>query len=74
MEEMKNMCNLVEKHSRKRSFGKLWSRYEHKIKMDFRGICSEDVDWIQLAQDMVQLLTSVNMVMKFHVLQKQGMS
>jgi len=42
--------------------------------MDFRGICSEDVDWIQLAQDMVQLLTSVNMVMKFHVLQKQGMS
>jgi len=32
--------------------GKLrWRNEEDNIKMNFKGIRSEDVDWIQLAQD-----------------------
>jgi len=37
---------------------------EDNIKTDLQEICSECVDWIQVAQDRVQYRSLVNMVMK----------
>jgi hypothetical protein len=38
------------------SLGRLKCRYENNIKKDFREIRCKGVDWIQLAQDNLQLL------------------
>jgi hypothetical protein len=42
---------LSEKLEGKRSFGRLRNRWEGNIRMNFRGIGWEVVEWINLAQD-----------------------
>jgi len=44
--------DVVEKPERMRPFGKPGRRWENNIKINFRDICWEDVDWINLTQDM----------------------
>jgi hypothetical protein len=52
MEEMKNAYeNLVWNPKGKRSLGRSRCRLKDNIKMYFREIGWEDVDWIYLAQD-----------------------
>jgi hypothetical protein len=41
--------------------------WEHNIRMDFREIGWEGVDWIHLAQDRDQWQAVVNMIMNLHV-------
>jgi hypothetical protein len=51
----------------KRPLGRPRCRWEDNIKMDLREIETNGVNWIQLAQDMVQWQASVNMVMNLQV-------
>jgi hypothetical protein len=44
---------LVRKPEEKRQFGKLRRRWDDKIIIDFREIVWEGVDWIHLAQVLV---------------------
>ena len=42
-------------------------RWEGNIKMDFREVGREGIDWINLAQDRHRCRAVVNMVMNFRV-------
>jgi hypothetical protein len=44
--------DVVEKLERKKPFGKPGRRWKNNIKINFKDIYWEDVDWINLAQDM----------------------
>jgi hypothetical protein len=48
----------------KRPLGRPRRRCEANIKMAFRGIVCEDMDWIQLAQGIVHWWAFLNMVFK----------
>jgi hypothetical protein len=54
---------LVGRPKGKRPLGRPRHRWEENIKMDLREIGINGTNWIQLAQDMVQQWTFVNMVM-----------
>jgi hypothetical protein len=47
--------------------GKLWRRWEDKIRMEIMEIGWEGVEWIHLAQDRDQWRALVNTVMNFRV-------
>jgi hypothetical protein len=47
----------------KRPLGRPRSRWENNIKMDLRGICIDEANWIHLAQDRVQWRAFANTVM-----------
>jgi hypothetical protein len=51
-----------------RPLGRRRRRCEDNIKMDFREVACDDVDWIHLAHDRVQGLAPLHTVMKseFH--------
>jgi hypothetical protein len=62
MEEMRKACKvLIRKHRR------IW---EYNIRMNFRGIGWEFVNWIHLAQGRDLWLALVNVVMNFLIPQK----
>jgi hypothetical protein len=68
MGEMRNTYNiLVGKPEGKRPFRRSGHRWEDNIRMDFREIRWEDVDWLHLAQDREQWWTVVNRVMNLWV-------
>jgi hypothetical protein len=58
---------LVGKPEGKRPLGRPRCRWEDNIKKDLREIGINGANWIQLAQDRVQWLTFVNMVMNCRV-------
>jgi hypothetical protein len=58
---------LVGRPEGKRPLGKPRGRWEYNIKMDLREIGIDGANWIQLAQDRVQWLTSVNTVVNLRV-------
>jgi hypothetical protein len=58
---------LVGRPARKRPLGRPRRRWEDNIKMDFREIWIDGVNWIQLAQDRVQWRACVNTVMNLPV-------
>jgi hypothetical protein len=58
---------LVGRPEGKRPLGRPRRRWEYNINMDFREIGIDGVNWIQLAQDMVQWRTCVNTVMNLRV-------
>jgi hypothetical protein len=43
---------LAKKPGRRRPFGKPGRRWKNNIRINFKDICWENVDWIHLAQDM----------------------
>jgi hypothetical protein len=51
----------------KRPLGRPRCRWEDNIKMDIREIGINGANWIQLAQDRVQWLAFVNMIMNLWV-------
>jgi hypothetical protein len=63
---------LVEKHEGKRPCIRLKCRWEDNIRMDFREVGWEDVDWMHLAQDADQWQALVITVMNLQVPQKAG--
>jgi hypothetical protein len=58
---------LVGRPEGKRPLGRPMHRWEDNIKMDLRKIGIDGVNWIQLAQDMVQWRACVNTVMNLRV-------
>jgi hypothetical protein len=58
---------LVGRPECKRPLGRRRHRWEDNIKLDFREMGIDGVNWIHLAQDMVQWRTSVNTVMNLRV-------
>jgi hypothetical protein len=54
---------LVERPEGKRPLERPRRRWEDNIKMDLREIGVDGANWIQLAQDRVQVRDRVNMVM-----------
>jgi hypothetical protein len=58
---------LVGKPEGRRTLERLRCRWEDNIKMDLREIRWGDMNWIDVAQDMDQWRTFVNMVMNFRV-------
>jgi hypothetical protein len=64
MEEGRNVYSvLVGRLERKRPLGRPRRRWKDNIKLDFREIGIDGVNWIRLAQDRVQLRAFVNKVM-----------
>jgi len=64
MGEMRNAYKiLVRKPEGKKPLRSPWCRWEDNIRMDFREIEWESVDWIHLAQDRNIWWTLVNTVM-----------
>jgi hypothetical protein len=57
----------VGRPERKRPLGRARRRWEDNIKMGFRERRINGANWIQLAQDKVQWLAFVNMVMNLRV-------
>jgi hypothetical protein len=55
MEEINAYKILGKKSEGKRKHGRLRQRWKNNVKMDFKEIRFEDVDWIHLAQDGVPL-------------------
>jgi hypothetical protein len=53
---------------RKRPLGRPSRRWEHNIKTDLKKTGCEVVDWIHLAQDVVQWRALVNEVVNFKVM------
>jgi hypothetical protein len=58
---------LVGRPERKRSLGRPRRGWEDNIKLDFREIWINGVNWIHLAQDRVRWRAFVNMVMNLWV-------
>jgi hypothetical protein len=58
---------LVGRPEGKRLLGRPRRRWEDNIKMDLRKIVIDWANWIQLAQDRVQLRACVNTVMSLRV-------
>jgi hypothetical protein len=58
---------VVEKPERKRPFGKPGRRWEKNIKIDFKDICWEDVNWIHLAQDLDKWWAVVSTIMNLQI-------
>jgi len=58
---------LVEKPERKRPFGKPDHRRENNIRINFKDICWEEVDWIHLAQDMDKWWAVVSTVINLQI-------
>jgi hypothetical protein len=58
---------LVRRPEGKRPLGRPRRRWEDNIKLDLREIGIDGVNWIRLAQDMVQWWAFVNTVMNFRV-------
>jgi hypothetical protein len=58
---------LIGKSERKRPLGGPRCRLEDNIRMDFRGIELEVVDWIHLTQDRDRWWALVNTVMNLRV-------
>jgi hypothetical protein len=68
MGEMRNSYSiLVVKREGKRPLGRRRGRWEDNIRIDFREIGWEDVDWMHLVQDRNQWRAVVNTVMKLRV-------
>jgi hypothetical protein len=62
---MTNACNIVvEKTERKRPLWRHRRSWEDKIKMDFKKIACEDVDFIQMAHGSSHWWTPLNTIMK----------
>jgi hypothetical protein len=55
---------LVRKSEGKRPHGNLGRRRERNIRMDFKEVWFQGLEWIHLAQDRAQWWVLVNMVMK----------
>jgi hypothetical protein len=66
-EKMNAYRILVGKPEGKRPLGRPRRRWVDNIKMDFREIGWDGVDWIELAQDRDQWRTLVNTVMNLRV-------
>jgi hypothetical protein len=58
---------LVGRPEGKRPLGRPRRTWEDNIKMDFRDIGVDGANWIQLAQDRVQLRACVNTVMNLRI-------
>jgi hypothetical protein len=58
---------MVGKPERKRPLGISKGRWEDNIKMDFRKMEWDAMDWINLVQDMDQCRALLNTVMNFRV-------
>jgi hypothetical protein len=58
---------LVVKPEGKRPLERPRHRWEDNIRMDLREIVREGLDWIHLAQDMVQLSAFMNTIMNLWV-------
>jgi hypothetical protein len=58
---------LVGKPEGKRALGRPRHRWVDNIKMDFKDIGWDCIDWIDLAQDMEQWRTLVNTVMNLRI-------
>jgi hypothetical protein len=58
---------LIGRPEGKRPLGRSSHRWEDNIKLDFREIGINGVNWIQLAQDRVQWQAFVNMVINLQV-------
>jgi hypothetical protein len=58
---------LVGRPEGKRPLGRPRRRWEDNIKMDLREFGIDEANWIQLAQDSVQLRAFVNTVMNIRV-------
>jgi hypothetical protein len=58
---------LVGRPEGKRPVGRLRRRWEDNVNMDLREIWIDGVNWIQLAQDIVQWRSCVNTVMNLWV-------
>jgi hypothetical protein len=68
MEKKRNVYRiLVGKPEGKRPVGRARRRWVDNIKMDFREIGWDSMDWIDLAQDGDQWNVLVNTVMNFQV-------
>jgi hypothetical protein len=68
MEEMRSAYKiLVEDPGGKRPLGRRRHTWEDNIRMDFREIGWEGVDWIRLARNRDQWWAVVNTVMKLRV-------
>jgi hypothetical protein len=68
MGEMRDEYNiLVRKPKAKRPLGRIKRGCEVNIRMDFREIGQEFVDWMHLTQDSNQWWALVNTVMNFRV-------
>jgi hypothetical protein len=68
MREMRNPYNiLVGKYEGKTPTGRLRRRWEDNIRMDFREIGWEGVDWILLAQHIDQWRALVNTIMNLRI-------
>jgi hypothetical protein len=65
---MRNACRILErKPEGKRPLGRPRRRWVDNIKMDFKEIVWDDMDWIDRAQDRGQWRALVNTVMNFRV-------
>jgi hypothetical protein len=66
---LRNACGiLVTKAELKRTLGKPRHEWGNNIKMEFKEIVSEDMEWIHLLQDVIHWQAVVNMVMTLWVL------
>jgi hypothetical protein len=70
---MRNVCKISDGETKgNRPIGRPKRRKEDNIKLDIKVTGCEDVDWIQLAQDSVQLWAAMNMVKNLWVPQKMN--
>jgi hypothetical protein len=65
--EGQSIWGLVEKCERNGLHGRPRHRWEDNIKMDFKGIGWDGVDWIHLSVDKDKWWAVVNMVMNLQV-------
>jgi hypothetical protein len=63
---------LVGRPEGKKQLGRPRHRWDGKIKLDFKDLGCEDVNWIHLVQDMVQWQAFLNTVINFSVQSKAG--
>jgi hypothetical protein len=62
---MRNMCHiLVGKPEGERPFGRPSHRRENNIEIDLKETGREDVNWVALAQDIVQWWAPVNTALR----------
>jgi hypothetical protein len=73
--EMINVCRiLVRKPEVKSPLSRCRQRWQYNIKMDFREIGLESVDWIRLAKVRDWCWVFMNMIMNFWFHKRQGIS
>jgi hypothetical protein len=73
MGEMRNSYRIsVGRHEGKKPLGRPRHRWKDNIRMDFKEIGWEGVDWMHLVQDRDQWRALVNTIMNLRVPWKEG--